>query len=80
MMDVTEAFKYVEDNLAETFETPYEQYHEHAGKKFSLLGRLTTAEADEECLPIWRAQLETGEIIQVLPEEILNTHWFKQVI
>lgn len=51
--------------------TPFDQYKEHIGKLFSIIGFQSAADAEEEnSVPLFRIKLETGEEIDAWEEEI----------
>lgn len=65
--------------FSETFHSPYEEYKENNGKKFTVLRRVEERipgksdgadTSDLSCLPLWSIQFEDGEIAQAYPEEI----------
>lgn len=57
------------------FSTPYEEMDQYTGMTFTVDGRVTTQEADPECLPMWHITFENGDKHDAYPEEIckLNT-------
>lgn len=60
-------------SLRKTYQTPYEQYAEHRGKSFKLLGIINPQTYDfEDTGLLYGIELETGEKIQAWPEEIFN--------
>lgn len=61
--------------FADTFGTPYTGEKKYVGMKFTVLGRVKELTVDKdgadlECLPMWKIQLENGDIMAAYPEEI----------
>lgn len=63
----------------EQFESPYDQYKDHVGKRFKVLGKVESASIDEEVMepytnsghyPLYYIELATGEKIKAWHEEI----------
>ncbi|MEW6769950.1 MAG: hypothetical protein AB1330_00970 [Bacillota bacterium] len=54
----------------ERFETPFEQYSEHNGKRFKPIRRLDDSERDRCVGRMWKIELETGEVIDAWQEEV----------
>lgn len=54
------------------FHSPYEDKQDYVGMGFKVLNRLSYAngDADLECLPMWKIELENGTVIDAYPEEI----------
>ena len=61
--------------LRDTFQSPYEQYAEHVGKSFKVIGPHTEG-VDPEVGPMYDIRLSDGEVITAWPEEIyVGTGW-----
>ena len=75
MLESERVAKYFDEFEAEgynkTFQSPYEQYRERIGESFTVIGRVTNAEADSECLPMWKIQFADGFVTDAWPEEII---------
>ena len=56
--------------LKEVFDTPYEQYQEHNGKKFKVLGEVTEGIDEEIKGDLFKIRLEDGTEIRAWSEEI----------
>ncbi len=78
--DCFDTYEYL--GFSETFHSPYEEYEENNGKKFTVLrraeeripGKSEGADTcDLSCLPLWSIQFEDGETAQAYPEEICIT-------
>lgn len=68
---VEECFRlYESEGFAECFESPYEDYQQYCGEKFTVLHRCDEPEWDLCTLPAWVIEFEPGVIIEALPEEI----------
>jgi hypothetical protein len=63
---------YEQGGFTKTFFSPYSEYENRIGQRFSVVRRLSEEEADLECLPMWEIMFEDGEKICVYPEEITN--------
>ena len=62
---------YETEGFAETFQSPYDEYRHHNGKKFKVVERCSENDGfDLESLPIWLIEFEGGKRIHALPEEI----------
>jgi len=67
MLTVKERENY---KLRESFWTPYEQYQEHNGKNFEVLGEVTEGIDEEIKGDLFKIRLEDGTEIQAWSEEI----------
>lgn len=64
--------------IRETFETPFEQYRDRVGQRFTVLRKITKRnitkaereEYDLECLPMYKIRFEDGHETSAWPEEI----------
>ena len=58
--------------LRETFQSPYQQYADRIGQKFSLVRTITEQDEnhDQEVLPIHVIEFDDGIQIEAWPEEI----------
>ena len=56
--------------LKEVFWTPYEQYKEHNGKRFEIIGEVTEGIDEEIKGELFNIRLEDGTEIQAWFEEI----------
>jgi hypothetical protein len=56
----------------ETFVTPYDQYSDRIGQRFTVLAIIDKADAthDEEVLPMYRIKFVDGTEIEAWPEEV----------
>lgn len=57
-------------NLRESFQSPYDQYKEHIGKTFQIIG--FNPKQDEEGSERYTIEFLDGIIIEALPEEIFS--------
>lgn len=63
------------DKKRETFQSPYQQYKEYIGLKFTINNEIEN-EDKEETGPIYNITLENGISIDAWPEEIYEgTGW-----
>ena len=67
---------YEKEGFAKRFWTPYEQYKEYIGEKFSVKKRIqpgteTDLGVDLECLPMWIIAFNDGKEILAHPEEVI---------
>ena len=60
-----------ETEVSDIFWTPYEQYNDRIGQKFSITGRVTDKENDACVLPMWHIRFEDGYETLAWPEEII---------
>lgn len=60
------------DKLADTFWSPFGDYKELFGMRFSLKGRCDEHDADISALPMWNIVMEDGTEIGAYPEEIFE--------
>ena len=58
------------DKLAKTFWSPFGDYKELIGKRFSLKGRCDETDSHLSALPMWNIVIEDGTEIGAYPEEI----------
>ncbi len=64
--------------MRETFTTPFEQYRERIGQRFTVLRKITKrnmteadrVEYDAEVLPMYKIRFEDGHETSVWPDEI----------
>ena len=67
---------YEKEGFAKRFWTPYEQYKEYIGEKFSVKKRVQPGSeidlgVDLECLPMWIITFDDGKEIMAHPEEVI---------
>ena len=70
--DCFDAYEQTEKK-AETFWTPFNQYEDKIGQKFTVLRRVDTLDCDLCALPQWHIMLEDGTEIDAYPEEIYES-------
>lgn len=59
--------------LSDTFQSPYNQYKEFIGMKFTVLGKVSPELHDEsENGPMYNIRLENGKEIEAWSEEIFS--------
>ncbi|MGL6216418.1 MAG: hypothetical protein ACRC36_00170 [Lacrimispora sphenoides] len=68
---------YENEGFSKVFCSPFDGCQQYNGRKFEVLGRIKPLDEDEnnggdlEVLPLWNIMLETGEIVNAYPEEII---------
>ena len=60
------------DKLAKTFWSPFDDYKDMFGMRFSLQGRCTENDTHISALPMWNIVMEDGTEIGAYPEEIFE--------
>lgn len=60
------------DKLAKTFWSPFDDYKDMFGMRFSLKSRCTEEDAHISALPMWNIVMEDGTEIGAYPEEIFE--------
>ncbi len=60
------------DKLAKTFWSPFDDYKDMFGMRFSLKGRCTEEDTHISALPMWNIVMEDGTEIGAYPEEIFE--------
>ena len=60
------------DKLAKTFWSPFDDYKDMFGMRFSLQGRCTEKDTHISTLPMWNIVMEDGTKIGAYPEEIFE--------
>lgn len=61
---------YETTGFLETFQSPYEQFQDRNGQKFTVIARVPDFDCDLECLPKWIIRFEDGYATEGYPEEI----------